>query len=369
MMWMSLAGQAQSHPSKKRSIVFENSQAQCFFDDAYDIVKEVFSHTTATSHYQISLADLKVKLSFAGDNMPKVVIPALAHLLQPSSEAEAEYTVFIWDTQSAGIKLPKFPGGVEDIKFRGEIEGLNSERFYVAQFSHANLLSLYDSERKIGIVCTSNPFHFPAFEIACPLRGVISWILQSSGRALIHTAAIGTQNGAVLLGGDSGAGKSSTALRGLLNHMFYFGDDICGIQNRGTTSTVYSIYSSAKLYAHDQSKFSGLIPSKANISGMNAREKEIYLLSPHFDSQLKLSAPIKAILIPDHSGGPLRMEPVSKALTANVISASTNSLLPRSGIETIKAIANTVRNMPCIRFHLGPNPDAIAPAIAQFLNG
>jgi hypothetical protein len=300
--------------------------------------------------------------------MPQVVLPALAHLLQSTSESEPEYTVFIWDTQSARIKLPKFSGSVDDIKFRGEIDGLNSERFYAAQFSHANLLSLYDSERKIGIICTSNPFHFPAFEIACPLRGVISWILQSSGRALIHTAAIGTQNGAVLLGGDSGAGKSSTALRGLLNDMFYFGDDICGIENHGSASTVYSIYSSAKLHAYDQPKFSGLTPSKAHITGMEAHEKEIYLLSPNFNSQLRLSSRIKAILIPDHSSGPMRMEPISKALTANVISASTNSLLPRSGIETIKAIANTARNVPCIRFHLGPDPHAVAPAIADFLN-
>jgi hypothetical protein len=348
--------------------VFENSQAQYFFDDAYDIVEKVFSHVRPISHYDISLAGLSVRLSFAGANMPSLVIPALAHLLQKTSECEPEYTVFIWDTESAGKKLPMFSGSVDDIKFRGEIEGLNSERFYAAQFSHANLLSLYDSERKIGIVCTSNPFHFPAFEIACPLRGVISWILQSSGRALIHTAAIGTQNGAVLLGGDSGAGKSSTALRGLLNNMFYFGDDICGIENHGSVSTVHSIYSSAKLHTYDQAKFSGLKPSKANITGMEAHEKEIYLLSPHFDSQLRLSSPIKAILIPDHSNGPMRMEAISKAHTANVISASTNSLLPRAGIETIKAIANMVRNVPCIRFHLGPDPHAVAPAIADFLN-
>lgn len=348
--------------------MFENSQAQSFFDSAYDITEKVFSSNQPISHNDISVAGLRVRISFAGENMPRIILPALAHLVQATSEREPEYTVFIWDTQSAGMKLPKFSGAVEDIKFRGEIEGLNSERFYAAQFSHANLLSLYDSKRKIGIICTSNPFHFPAFEIACPLRGVISWVLQSSGRALIHAAAIGTQNGAVLLGGDSGAGKSSTALRGLLNNMFYFGDDICGIENHGSSSTVHSIYSSAKLHAHDQSKFSELTLSKANITGMESHEKEIYLLSPYFDSQLRLSSPIKAILIPDHSNGPMRMEAVSKGITANVISASTNSLLPRSGIETIKVIANTVRNVPCIRFHLGPDPRAVAPALADFLN-
>jgi hypothetical protein len=348
--------------------VFENSQAKIFFDNAYDNVEQVFSRVEPITHYDICLAGLRVRLRIAGVNMPSLIIPALAHLLQNSSECEPEYTVFIWDTPTAEIKLPKFSGNVDDIKFRGEIEGLNSEQFYAAQFSHANLLSLYDSKRKVGIICTSNPFHFPAFEIACPLRGVISWILQSSGRALIHAAAIGTQHGAVLLGGDSGAGKSSTALRGLLNKMFYFGDDICCIENHGLTSTVHSVYSSAKLHVHDKSKFSGLTSSKATIYGMESHEKEIYLLSPNFDSQLRLSSKIKAILIPDHTNGLMRMEILSKALTANIISASTNSLLPRSGIETIKVIANMVRNVPCIRFHLGPDPQAVAPAIAEFLN-
>ena len=348
--------------------MFVDSKAQCFFEDSYDIVEQLFSKDVPVTDYDISLAGIKVRLRIAGTNMPSLIIPALAHLLQNNSEYRPEYTVFIWDTQSAKTKLPKFYGSSSDIQFRGEINGLNTERFYAAQFSHANLLTLYDSVRKIGIVCTSNPFQFPAFEIACPLRAVISWILQSNNMALIHAAAIGTEKGAVLLGGDSGAGKSSTALRGLLNQLLYFGDDICGIENHGAVSTVHSIYSSAKLHANDQAKFNGLSVAKANIPLMGEHEKQIYLLSPHFNSQLSLSSPIKAILIPDHANGPMKMEALSKGYTTNVISASTNSLLPRSGIETIKVIANTVRNVPCLRFHLGPDPDAIAPAISDFIN-
>lgn len=347
--------------------MFQNSQAQCFFDTAYEIAEQVFSYAEPISHYDFSLAGLSIRLSFAGDSMPKVIIPALAHLLHNASDGDPEFTVLIWDTHSGKAKLPRFSGKIEDIKLRGEIEGLNSERFYAAHFSHANLLSLYDSKRKLGIICTSNPFHFPAFELACPLRGIISWILQSSERALVHAAAIGTDNGAVLLGGDSGAGKSSTALRGLLNNMLYFGDDICGIENHGSTSIVHSIYSSAKVHKYDESKFSGLISSKANISGMEAYEKEIYFLSPNFDAQLRPSSPIKAILIPDQTGGPIRMEAISQGLIVNVISASTNSLLPRSGIDTITTIANAARNVPCFKFHLGPDPQEVAPAIADFL--
>lgn len=345
-----------------------SSKAQSFFNVALDIVNQVFSRIDHISYCDISLAGLGVRLCIAGGNMPSVTLPALAHLRQNSPECEPEFTVYIWDTQSAETKLPKFDGSVNDILFRGEIKDLNSERFYAAQFSHANLLTLYDSERKIGIVCTSNPFQFPAFEIACPLRAVISWILQTNGRTLIHAGAIGNENGAVLLGGNSGAGKSSTALRGLLHGMLFFGDDICGVENLSTTSTVHSIYSSAKLFPVDQSRFSGLSLAKTSAHEIGAHEKEIYLLSPHFDPQLRLSSPIKAILIPDHSNGPMRLEAISKGHTANVMSASTNSLLPRAGIETIKVVANTVRNVPCFRFHLGPNPDAIAPAIIDFLS-
>jgi hypothetical protein len=345
-----------------------NSQAQSFFNDAYDVTQEVFSQIDHASHYDISLAGLRVRLSFAGENLPPLIIPALTHLLNSNSACEPEFTVLIWDTYSGGVNLPKFSGKVSDIKFRGEIEGLNSERFYAAHFSHANLLSVYDAEQKLGIICTSNPFHFPAFEVACPVRAIISWILQSNGRSLVHAAAIGTDNGAVLLGGDSGAGKSSTALRGLLNNMYYFGDDICGIENLACTSIVHSIYSSAKIHKYDESKFSPLISAKAKILGIEEHEKQIYFLSPSFDSQLKLSAQIKAILIPDHSVGPMRMELISTGLAASLIGSSTNSLLPRSGIETIKVVANTARNVPCIRFHLGPDPFAVAPAIADFLN-
>jgi len=170
-----------------------------------------------------------------------------------------------------------------------------------------------------------------------------------------------------LLGGHGGAGKSSTALRGLLNGMLFLGDDICGIDNNISVPVAHSIYSSAKLHIHDVKHFQGLEKTKLLDEKKFHHEKQIYFLSPHFDSQLTHSLPIKAILIPKHSSGSLRIESISTAYVVKVMTSSTNCLLPRAGIHTFNTLSSLMRKVPCYQFHLGPDPKDVAPAITDFL--
>ena len=342
------------------------SLARAFFEAAKSITQKVFKAKPA-HHQDLLIAGLRVRLSFAGQEMPSLVLPAFSHLTNAYAVDKPDLTIFIWDSLSSGQTLPAFTGGMDDILLRGEISGLNTDRFYAAYFPYARLLNLYDAHEGIGIICTSDPTIMPAFEIACPLRSILSWILSTNSKSLIHAAAVGTHNGAVILGGDSGAGKSSTALRCLSNGMFYLGDDICGIESNTIEPIAYSIYSSAKLHSHDTNKFPNLAKTKLLGEKRIHDEKQMYFLSPHFDKFIKSSLPIRAILIPNQSNGPLRIEPLSTAHVVKVMTASTNCLLPRAGLHTFTTLSSLVRKVPCFQLHLGPNTEDIAPAIAQFL--
>lgn len=342
------------------------SLARTFFEAAKSVTQKAFD-THPAHNRDLLIAGLRVRLSFAGNAMPPLVLPALAHLTNPEKHVKPDFTIFIWDTPSTGQALPSFAGKIEDILLRGEISGLNTERNYAAYFPYARLLSLYDAKEGIGIICTSDPTIMPAFEIACPLRSILSWILNTNNKSLIHAAAVGTKDGAVLLGGNGGAGKSSTALRSLISGMLYLGDDICGIDNSISGPVAHSIYSSAKLHTHDAHHFQGLEKTKLLDEKKFHHEKQMYFLSPHFDGQLTSSLPIKAILIPKHSSGPLRMEPISTAYVVKVMTSSTNCLLPRAGVHTFNTLSSLVRKVPCYQFHLGPHPKDVAPAIIDFL--
>ena len=373
MMLMKRVGRLPSRHNKYYFIIAPNLvaastlSAQSFFESATRITQKAFSQANTTSQHDILIAGLNVRLLFAGAIMPPLVMPALTHLKSPLSNTAPDFFIHIWDSVSSNQSLPDFPGKLDDILLRGEIAGLNNERYYSAFFPYARMLSLYDAKQRTGIICTSDPSIMPAFEIACPLRSVLSWILKSNSRVLIHAAAIGTKDGAVLLGGDGGAGKSSTALRSLISGMQYVGDDICCLENRPDGSYAHSVYSSAKLHAYDSPNFPELNCAKFDSQARFHNEKQMYFLSPHFDRQLTPSLPIRAILVPDHTGGPLRFEKISTAYAAKVMTASTNCLLPRAGIETFSALSHLLRQTPCLRLHLGPDPKAVAPSIAQYL--
>ena len=95
---------------------------------------------------------------------------------------------------------------------RGEVRGLNNRRFHTAFDSSGRQLSLFDANLRQAVYCVGAAAAIPRFEIAEPIRAILSWFMRENGRQLIHAAAVGEPGGGVLLIGRSGAGKSNTAL-------------------------------------------------------------------------------------------------------------------------------------------------------------
>jgi hypothetical protein len=339
-----------------------------FYESVYKLTDEVFTLNSEIEIRQLSVAGIKIECRFAGDTLIPFVIPALEHLIEDSSETELTYKIDIWDSESTHVGFPSSPCGIDDILVRGELDGFCSERFEAAFFTHARMLTLIDHDTKHGIVCLVSCSNIPAFEIACPLRGILSWILRRNETAMIHAASVGTPDGFVLIGGNSGAGKSSTALRSLAGGLFYMGDDICAISNKNKIPTVYGVYSSGKLLSADLKHFPTL-KSSVHSHYEEFYEKEVYYFNNRFNKQLLKSGEIKAVIIP-HQDSMLEIgfEKISYANVLSIICASTKNLLPKAGHEIFHILSSILHQTPCYRFNLGNNPKLISNSLTEFIS-
>jgi hypothetical protein len=338
-----------------------------FYIETANATLEAFTSANNTIVKDLKLAGLSFRLHFAGETMLSLVLPALSHLLVDNSLEAPDYIIEIWDSVSTGTSLPNAPCEIEDIEIRGEIRGLKTERFEAAFFSHARMLMVLDHENKKGTVCFADNSYIPAFEFACPLRGVLSWILRRNGVVILHAAAVATSDGAVLIGGNSGAGKSSTALRCLVGGMNYLGDDISAISVENGIPMAHSVYSSSKTLSKDLHKFPELISSVYKHYD-EFYEKEIFFLNTHFSSQLISSCELIAVIIPHQdSAVEIGFQKLPFAKTLSVISSSTKSLLPDAGNEMFHVLSSVLHLVPCYQFNLGNDPQKIAATLSKFI--
>jgi hypothetical protein len=325
-----------------------------------------FSNTNNTIVKDIKVANLVIRLRFAGDAMLSYIFPAFKHISVSDESLIPDYTINIWDSLSSKVDFPKIPCPIEDIEIRGELKGFNSDEFESCYSAQSQMLSTMYHPSKVGNVCLTGDVKIPAFEVASPLRAIMHWILRKNNMVLLHAASIGTSMGSVLIAGRGGAGKSSTAFRCLIAGMNYFGDDICGLSVQKGEPTINSLYCSGKVLNSEYLKFPELIRYmfKHNEADYN---KEVYLLNDLI-SKSPLNHSLTAIIIPYQNNSlSIGFEKISFAKALSIICSSSKFLLPAAGDEILRLFSTVIKIIPCYQFNLGNNPKKIPEKITKLI--
>ncbi len=312
-----------------------------------------------------NVAGTIVCLNFAGNAMLPYLTPALEHLgtkevLNPGA------TIHVWDTTSTGIQMVPPPCTSADFTDRGDIWGFGSKRIKTAFHWSEYSVNIMDMETNTGVYWVSNPMSFPYWVYSSPFRTLFHWLMEKQDCQLLHAAAVGTADGAVLLPGKGGSGKSNTALSCLEKGFFYLGDDYV-IVRKDPAPAVISLYSTAKINFDDLPKF----PSMHNLVQKPIRanqEKAVIFLHPAFGGQIINEMPLKAILAPEimkqaHSA----IKPVSFWPVMRAMSFTTMSQLPGVGAHTHEYLNEFTSGLPCYSIRLGSDHEDIPKTVAEFL--
>jgi len=223
-----------------------------------------------------------------------------------------------------------------------------------------------DLETNTGIYWVETADTLPFWVHASPLRTLFHWWMEKNGCQLLHAAAVGTEQGAVLITGKGGVGKSTTALSCLQSGLYYLADDYV-ITSLDPEPLVYSLYSTAKLNADHVANFPDLTGFVKNPDKLD-QEKAVMFLYPHLKEQILSEMPLKAILTP-------RVMNLSETATSHVsrweieraLSFTTMSQLPCVGRQTHDFVGKLSSSLPSYVLELGRELKKIPAAITDFL--
>ena len=312
----------------------------------------------------LTVADIRIDLVFAGPALLTEFLPALQHLVTDASEPAS--TVFhVWEGQSTGVQMPPPPCRKEHFTDRGDLWGFTSPRYRAAFHWIECSVNCFDRERGIGVFWVQQRETLPYWTKASPFRSLLHWALERTGAQLMHAAAVGTGEGAVLITGRGGVGKSSTALAGLEDGLLYAADDYLAVR-LDPEPCVYSLYSTAKLNAEDVARFPRLAPLVGSPPGPD--EKAVLRLFPDLQSQIMPRMKLRAVMTPrvaQQTESELR--PVDAGRLRRAAAFTTLSQLPYAGQHTQQFVEEMVDRLPGFEIVLGSDRKHIVSVIRQTL--
>ncbi len=349
--------------SLHRSIKTEEEQAQ-YFQQVYSRFLATVGITKSEKHYFL-IAGYHICIHFAGRQMTGIMLPALNHLKAEATD-NPDLTLCVWDTESTGVEMVPHPVGIEDFTDRGDIWGFFSGRFKTAFHWSDFSVNVMDLEQGIGVYWVETTSRFPYWVYSSPLRTLIHWWMESRGLQMVHAAAIGNADGAVLMPGRSGQGKSTTAITCIRHGMYYLSDDyvIVGLHPE---PVVYSLYNTAKINASELERYPELSPLCINPEKLS-HEKAVMYLYPRYKNQIKSSLPLKGVMLPEvmprrESG----LAPVEFWKLQRAMGFTTMSQLPNIGKHTHLFLNNLIRRLPCFTLEAGNDLKQLPEVVSRYL--
>ena len=181
---------------------------------------------------------------------------------------------------------------------------------------------------------------------------------------LTHAGAVGTENGAVLLVGGGGAGKSTTSLACLNAGLDFFGDDYC-LVTAGPEARVHGVYATAKLRPEALALLPALAPNVRN-AGRLQREKAILDFPESVTARLAGGAQIHAIVAPRVTGR-VYVQPITPGAVLRAMAPSTIFGLFGATPGSLANLAHLADCVPGYRLELSSDVDAVVDVIASLL--
>ncbi len=313
------------------------------------------------------MAGATFRLRMAGPALDAAVLPALAHL--PAGAVPGPTVTFdLWDTAATGVLPPRPPFVAADYRRYGQRAVAHDAGISLMHASAADQLFAYDRANRHGYFWTEDAAQLSIYERAAPLQTLFHWALREFGWQIVHAAGVGTERGGVLLIGNTGAGKSTTALSCLTGDgLRLLSDDKC-LARLDPAPQAFAAFSSGKIKAdmlerlpHFREKLRGWDDSfKAG--------KGLVFLHPDFADRLVTSFPIRALVVPQVAHqAEATLRPMAAGEAFRVFGPSTVIWLPGAEAENYRFTAELIRRLPCYQLDLATEPARNSAAILALL--
>jgi hypothetical protein len=205
---------------------------------ALNLVKYVFEDTEAHSSFKIRFGTVGISLLLPNES--PVSSEIIDSLIQDDL-LESSYEVMFWECKDPTLvekitnqAIPLTKSGQQDL----------SENTSVCIDKHMDGLYIFDRANRRILIWVPTYESFPFWAKATPFRIPFSWIAAEHGGEMIHCAAIDIDGQGILLAGNGGRGKTTTALNAALHGCKILGEDFILYMN----NAISSVYLKAKAH-------------------------------------------------------------------------------------------------------------------------
>lgn len=196
-------------------------------------------------------------------------------------------------------------------------------------------------------------------------NAVFSW-MAASGNVVMHAAGVSVGGRGLLLIGDGGHGKTTTAVAACQRGFRYLGDDLCVVSldgSGGAAHRMHGVYATAKL--NDDSR-DRLGAAGWTVVGSTRKSKSVVLLPPHieFDRSVRIAAVVHV----GHAGtGVARRGRLSPSAAWRAIARASTPALSVTGTtpQWLRAMSALARDVPTFSMPLDWDLDRAVGALAQ----
>jgi hypothetical protein len=319
----------------------------------------------SSSAASYSIAGTSIRLQFGSERFKEQVAHAFGHL-ESASKSSASLTVLLHDLASAP-DAAEFLEGFTPPGEEADMWLMDSPDLMLILQRPRRVFAAVDWSTNTAYWLIPDAASIPYLERARPLKLLLTYWLGMQGRYFIHAAAVGNGQGGVLVVGQSGAGKTTTALSCLDAGLGYAADDHCLILLEESPS-VHSIYGTGVLSAEDLDQFPSLAPAAA-ISDCPAGEKVALFFDRDPKIRLSPGFSLRAILlasITDSRQTRLRTASTGEAFKA--IAPSCFMHLPVARRRALGCFNSLVRKSPAYVLELGSDLNSTPIAIRELLD-
>jgi hypothetical protein len=256
--------------------------------------------TTHRVSRDLRIADVDVRVTIGGEELARMLLPPFDGLAPAAGPPVA--TVGAWDADATGVPFAPRPPIGRDGPYTCVMRR-DGRPVAELEWESSDLLRTGDRDVACHLMAVTSASVLPLWEAGAPLRRQLSWALGPEV-LFVHAAAVGSADGAALIIGPSGSGKSSTALACLRAGMGFLSDDFCLV--RGDPPVVHRLHATARLHDEDVRHVDDFV--EPAVSGASLREfdpgaKALFLLYESRREQIVSSAPVRAVVVPQRGGG------------------------------------------------------------------
>ncbi len=321
---------------------------------------------------RFSMAGQCLSVRFSCPPLERQFLPALRHLLMSSPPVRcgesSELTLTVWGGISADRVLQETPWEQPQDMSVG-VTCVQGRRGTVTWNHDTNMVHVYDRTLQVGSVWVPDVDHVILWERAAPFAKILNWWLADQGVSYVHSAAVGTSQGAVLIVGRGGSGKSTLTLSSLSTSLQCLGDDYVGVRD-GDQPTVFSLFNSAKLEPSHLDRHFPEYRAHVQQEGYAFGDKSLLFLSDTHSEKLLHEAPLKAIFVPRITDDAIpSLTPCGAAEAFRALAPSTMFQLPGNLREKFAALTQLTRVTPAYRLHLSPDLDRNIRLVEQSVKG